>query len=82
MKYRANQLDALLKNFDTYEKMLQEFSEGTGSAAEEAEKTANSWEGSLNKFNNSVTELVNNFVNSGNAKSVINFFTTLVKGGR
>ena len=78
-KYRSNAFDSLLKNFDTYEKMLQEFSEGTNSAAEEAEKTANSWEGSLNKFNNSVTELVNNFVNSGNAKSVINFFTGLVQ---
>lgn len=78
-KYRANQLDALLKNFDTYEKMLQEFAQGTGSAAEEAEKSANSWQGSLNKFNNAVTELTTNFVTSGNAKSLINFFTSVVK---
>lgn len=80
MKYRANQLNALLENFDTYEKMLTEFSQGTNSAAEEAEKTANSWEGSLNKFNNSITKLANNFVTSGGAKSIINFFTSVVNG--
>ena len=79
-RYRANALDALLKNWDTYEKMLQDFSEGQGSAAREAEKTANSWEGTLNKFENSMTKLVNNFVTSGRAETLINFFTTIVNG--
>lgn len=60
--------------------MLKDFSEGTGSAAREAEMSANSWEGSLNKFQNSMSSFVNNFVTSGSAKSIINFFTTLING--
>lgn len=35
-KYHANQLSALLSGWSDYEKMLQDYSEGTGSAAEEA----------------------------------------------
>lgn len=73
-------MNALLENWDTYEKMLQDYANGTNSAAEEAEKSANSWEGSLNKFKNSVTDLTNNFVTSGRAKGFIDFFTGLVKG--
>ena len=78
-KYRGNQLNALLENWDTYEKMLQDYANGTNSAAEEAEKSANSWEGSLNKFKNSVTDLTNNFVTSGRAKGFIDFFTGIIK---
>lgn len=78
-KYRGSQLNALLENWDTYEKMLQDYANGTNSAAEEAEKSANSWEGSLNKFKNSVTDLTNNFVTSGRAKGFIDFFTGIIK---
>lgn len=73
-------MNSLLENWDTYEKMLQDYANGANSAAEEAEKSANSWEGSLNKFKNSVTDLTNNFVTSGRAKGFIDFFTGLVKG--
>lgn len=67
-KFRGNQLIALLKNWETYEKMLSEFSsnEAVGSAMEEAEKSANNWSGSLNKLSNSWAELVNQFINSDN----------------
>lgn len=78
-KYRGSQLNALLENWDTYEKMLQDYANGTNSAAEEAEKSANSWEGSLNKFKNSVTDLTNNFVTSGRARGFIDFFTGIIK---
>ena len=43
-KLRANALNALLENYDMYSKMLEEYSQGTGSMAQEAEKTAKSWE--------------------------------------
>ena len=43
-KYQANKLSALLSGWSDYEKMLVDYSEGTGSAAKEAEKSANNWE--------------------------------------
>lgn len=72
-KYRANQLSALLSNWDIYEKMLSEYNsvEAVGSAMDEAQKSANNWTGSLNQLKNSWTELVNNFVNSDEAVAVI-----------
>lgn len=69
-KYHANALSSLLGNWDTYEKMLKVYSEGSGSAMREAMKTADSWSGRLNSLSNQWTEFVSGFVN-----------TDLVKGG-
>lgn len=63
-KLRANALDAILKNYDMYSKMLNEYAQGTGSMAVEAEKTAKSWEGSMNRLGNTFTKVVNNIVKS------------------
>lgn len=63
-KYHANQLSALLSGWDDYKKMLQDYADGTGSAVEEAEKSANNWEGSANKLSNAFTKLVSNFADS------------------
>lgn len=63
-KYHANQLSALLSGWDDYKKMLQDYADGTGSAAEEAKKSANNWEGSANKLSNAFTKLVSNFADS------------------
>lgn len=72
-KYRGNQLSALLTNWDTYEDILNTFNseQAVGSALSEAEKSANNWAGSLNKVKNSWSELVNSFINSDNAITVI-----------
>ncbi len=72
-KFRGNQLIALLENWDTYEKMLSEFSSANavGSSMREAEKSANNWSGSLNNLSNSWAELVNKFVNSENVTDVV-----------
>lgn len=72
-KYRGNQLISLLRNWDTYKKMLSEFNsnEAIGSAAEEAQKTAESWQGVLNSLENDWSEFVNSVINSDMAKSVI-----------
>lgn len=43
-KYHAQKLAALLSNMDKYDEMLVTYAEGTGSAAEEAEKSANNVE--------------------------------------
>lgn len=71
-KYRGNQLNALLNNWDVYKKMLSEYhsEDAVGSAMQEAEKTAQSWEGQLNKLSNTWTKFVKNFAN-----------TDLIKGG-
>ena len=60
----ADALHALLGNYDMYEKMLQEYADGTGSLAAEAEKMADSWEGSLNRLSNTWTDTVGNIVDS------------------
>ena len=62
-----------------YEEMLQQYEAGNGSMAREAEKTANSWEGSLNKLSNTWTDFVNGLVTSDTAKGVIDFLTTIIK---
>lgn len=63
-KYRGNQLNALLENWSLYEKMLKDYAAGSGSALEEAMKSANNWEGSMNRLGNTFTKVVNNIVKS------------------
>lgn len=77
-KYRGNQLAALLSNWDTYKKILGDYQNAQGSAAQEAEKTANSWEGSINRLSNSWTDLVANFADSSEITTVINFLNGIV----
>lgn len=66
MKRQANVLAAILSGISEgdFDKMLKDYSEGTGSAAEEAEKSANNIEGTLNKLSNTWTSTVNNIANS------------------
>ena len=63
-KLRATQLDALLRGWSDYETMLGQFADGAGSMAKEAEKTANSWEGSMNRLSNTWTDTIGNIANS------------------
>ena len=64
MKYHANTLSAILSGWSDYEKILGDYANGTGSAMRESEKSANSWEGSINKVNDSWTSFVQNFTKS------------------
>lgn len=72
-KHRGNQLISLLRNWETYKKMLGEFNsaDAESSAFNEAMKTAESWQGKLNELANSFSELINNFANSDVAKTVL-----------
>lgn len=74
----ASALNAILENYDMYEIMLQEYANGTGSVAVEAEKTANSWEGSLNRMSNTWNSTIGNIANSNAVISVINGFNGLL----
>ena len=77
-KLRSTQLDALLRQWPMYEKMLKEYENGTGSMAVEAEKTANSWEGSLNRLSNTFTDTIGNIANSDAIITLINGFNGLL----
>lgn len=73
-KYHANALAALLSRWDMYEKMLSEFSQGSGSSLTEAMKTADSWEGKLNKLQNSLIGLADTVTDQNIIKGGITFF--------
>lgn len=70
----------MLTGWDEYEKMLRDYSEGGGSAAAEAEKSANNWSGSLNRLSNSWTGLVANFANSDAITGAINLLSSFTSG--
>lgn len=71
-------MNALLENYDIYSKMLEEYSAGTGSMAAETEKTANSWEGSLNRLSNTWTSTINNIFNSDDVIAIVNTLNSLL----
>ena len=61
-----------------YEKMLSEYANGTNSMAIEAEKTANSWEGSTNRLSNSWTKFVDSLTNKDTIVGTINILSDLL----
>lgn len=79
-KYQATKLAALLQNMDMFDKMLVDYSQGSGSAMEEASKSANNLQGRLNALSNSWTEFVNSVVQSDTLKTGVNILNELVKG--
>lgn len=78
-KYHANALSSLLSRWDLYEKMLVDYSKGTGSALEEAKKTADSWEGRINSMQNSWDSFINSLTNKNVIKSGISFFDNSIQ---
>lgn len=79
-RYHANALSALLSRWDLYEKMLSEYSQGAGSALEEANKTADSWEGRLNSLKNSWDSFVNLLTNKQAIMGGVSLFDRLIQG--
>ena len=78
-KYHANALSALLSRWDLYEKMVGEFSQGTGSALEEANKTADSWEGRLNALQNTWDSFVSSITNKDVIKGGVSFLDNAIQ---
>lgn len=82
-KRQANVLSAILSNWDTsdnsFTSMLEDYNDGLGSAEREAEKSANNWQGTLNKLQNSWQAFVNTFVDSGTVKNVLGFANGITK---
>ena len=81
-KRQANVLAAILGGISSgdFDKMLQDYSDGMGSAAIEAEKSANNWSGSANKLSNAWTKLVSNFANTDVIIDATDSLTGIVKG--
>lgn len=77
-KYRSNELNALLDNWKLFEKVLNDYKNASGSAAEEAQKTADSIEGRLNKLTNTWNRTVANVVDSDILKFFIDAGTNAV----
>lgn len=77
-KHRSNILASILTNFDQYDKQLQDYANGEGSAMREALKTADSWEGRLNSLSNSWLEFVNNFAQADTMKGGISFLDNMI----
>lgn len=74
---RGEALDALLKNYSLYEKMLQDYASGTGTLAAEAERSADTWEGSLNRLANTWTDTIGNIIDSDTVRLIIDALNSL-----
>lgn len=79
-KYHANTFAAILSDLDSYNDMLELYSQGMGSAAIEAEKSANNWEGATKRISNSTNDLIQNFVQSDFIIGVLNAVNELIVG--
>ena len=55
-----------------YEKMLAEYADGTGTMAQKAAQTANSWEGSMNRLSNTWTDTNGNIADSSAVITLVN----------
>lgn len=74
----ANALDAILKNYDIYREMLQEYANGAGFLDAEAKKAADSWEGSLNRIGSTWNAVIGNIIDSDTVVSIINSLNSLL----
>lgn len=77
-KYHANTLSSILSDWESYESMLDLYSHGSGSAMDEAMKSANNLEGSLNRLGNTWTSIVNNVIDSDALINATNGFNSVL----
>ncbi len=76
--FHASQLDTILSQWDTYESMLQQYSDGTNFLAMGAEQTASSWENSLNRLSNTWTAVISNIADSKTFTTMNNNFNSFL----
>lgn len=77
-KHRANDLAAILNNWERVEAATKSASNSTGSAMKEQEKYADSLQGRLNSLQATWQQLSNTFISSGLAKGVVTIFKDLL----
>lgn len=75
-KLRTNQLDALVKNYDTtYSKILKLMDNALGSADKEYQVMMDTWESKTNVLKNTWTEFLTNFIDTDTVKSFLDMLT-------
>lgn len=79
-KYRANILSALLNDWDSVSKMMQDYADGVGSALEENEFYLQSWDAKTKKLQSTWTEFVAKTVDEDWIKGLISSVTWLIEG--
>lgn len=79
-KLRADQLTALIENWDTFESMLSDVEDSAGSADKELDVMLGTWESKVNQLSNSWTEFVSHVMDTGAIKGAIETLTSLVSG--
>ncbi len=78
-KSQATQFDALLTHYeDTYKLLLEQFADGQGTMAKEAQISTSSWEGSLNRLSNTWTNTVYNITDSDAIVTAVNALNSLL----
>lgn len=76
--YGSEALNAILENYGLYEKMLQDYANGGGTVAAEAENSANSWEGAMNRLNNTWTSTIGNIADSEAVTMIADSFNNIL----
>ena len=77
-KHRANDLAAILSNWERVEEATKSAYNSTGSAMEEQEKYADSLQGRLNSLQATWQQLSNTFIDSNIAKTAVSAFKDLL----
>lgn len=75
---QSKHLDALLRQWDTYESMLYQYTTGAGAMADKVSMTADSWEGSLNRLSNTWFSVINNIVDSDSLIFLVNNLNNVI----
>lgn len=78
-KRQANILTALMGNWDTVEKMMQDYADGAGSALRENEIYLDSWEAKSKQLTASWTEFVSHLVETDTIKGALDGVIGLVE---
>lgn len=73
-------IDALLSNWNLYQTMLSEYATGGGSISEEATLTADSWESSTNRLQNSWVNFIDTLVDQDAIVGTTNALSDLLNG--
>mgnify|MGYP002521043066 CR=1 FL=1 len=79
-KLRTNQLDALIKNYDMYAKMLNKVANSAGSADKEVDIMLTSWDAKAKILNNTWTKFIADTVDTDWAKGLLDTLTWLIEG--
>ena len=79
-KLRVNQITTLVKNFDTFEGMLEKVQDAAGSADREIATMLGTWNAKLEQLENTWTKLVSHVLNSDTIKGGIDFLRDALNG--